>query len=295
MDTSYIKEFVTLAECMSFSTASNILFISQSSLSKHIKTLEKELGVLLFDRTTRSIRLTEAGRTFMEYATQIADLYDKARITLEDMRTRSDSSLIIATMQNPQYYDMAKYVVSFKEEHPDIAFQVVETDELGLYELFRNGLVNAFPTFELFREEPEDYRFMPIVRSKIDVILRADHPKAGNATLSLKDLAGERLLLPARGTTLSRLILREFNRTGITPDIVYEGSSTGSVDLVKAGLGIAMHAEEYCRIVASDDRIVCIPVAPPIDFVYGLAYRDPALLSLAEQIFLSHMKKFELK
>ena len=61
MEIGTIQEFVVLAECLNFSEAASRLFISQSSLSKHIKALEQELGVALFERTTRSIRLSGAG------------------------------------------------------------------------------------------------------------------------------------------------------------------------------------------------------------------------------------------
>ena len=64
MEIGTIQEFVVLAECLNFSEAASRLFISQSSLSKHIKALEQELGVALFERTTRSIRLSGAGERY---------------------------------------------------------------------------------------------------------------------------------------------------------------------------------------------------------------------------------------
>jgi len=295
METEYIKEFVVLADCMSFSTASNILFISQSSLSKHIKTLERELGITLFDRTTRSIRLTEAGRTFLVYATDIASLYDKAVIAIDEIKSDTAGTLLVATMQNPQYYDLAKYIVSFRDEHPEITFKMLEADEFSLYDMFKNGVINVFPTYELFRSEPEDYKFLPMVRSRIDAIMHIDNPLARKSHISLADLHNEKLLLPARGTTLSKLIQREFSKARITPNIVYEGSSTGSVELIKADVGVALHAEEFSRNVAKNERLVAKPLEPAIEFVYGAAYRDPSTMKRAEQIYLSHLKKFELK
>lgn len=295
MDTGYIKEFVVLADCMSFSEASNILFISQSSLSKHIQSLEKELGVRLFDRTTRNIELTGPGLAFLIFAQQIDSLCDEARITIDDLNNKASSSLTIATMQNPEYYDLAKYIVSFSQEHSDITFQMVEADEFGLYEMFRKKQVNVFPTFELFREDPEDYTFFPMVRSKINAILRKDHKYASRDSVSVEDLAEERLLLPTRKSTLSRIIIAAFEENGIMPDIVYEGQSVGCIDLVKAGMGVSLHADEFARIVEDDDSIVCVPIDPPIEFVYGAAHRNPAELSNAEKIYLSHLKKFEIR
>ena len=68
MNTEYLKEFVVLAETKNFWEASDRLYMNQSTLSKHIKSLENELGVDLFLRTTRRVELTNYGQTFLPYA-----------------------------------------------------------------------------------------------------------------------------------------------------------------------------------------------------------------------------------
>ena len=68
MEIEYIKEFVVLAETENYLEAAESLFISQSTLSKHIKIIEKELDVQLFDRTTRKVHLNKYGKMFLKYA-----------------------------------------------------------------------------------------------------------------------------------------------------------------------------------------------------------------------------------
>ena len=65
MELNHLKEFVVLAKIENYMEAAENLFISQSTLSKHIKSLETELGINLFDRTTRQVKLNEAGRVFL--------------------------------------------------------------------------------------------------------------------------------------------------------------------------------------------------------------------------------------
>ena len=67
MNTEYLKEFVVLAETKNFGEASDRLYMNQSTLSKHIKSLENELGINLFLRTTRRVELTNYGQTFLPY------------------------------------------------------------------------------------------------------------------------------------------------------------------------------------------------------------------------------------
>lgn len=293
MDTGYIREFVTLAGCLSYSEAAERLFISQPSLTKHIQALEREMGTALFARTTRSIRLSGAGSLFLPFARQIVDLCDRWEIAVDDLINRSGTSLTIAVMQNPQYYDMTKYIVSFRQTHPDVNFSIVEADEYGLYEMFRKGSVNIIPTFSGFWGM-EGHPFMAMAASTIVAIVRRDHPRAESGRVSLRELGGERLLLPSRGGWLSELILAAFRRQAVTPRVVYEGSSIGCIDLVKAGMGVSLHAGEFAAGLQGDREVVALATEPEVTFAYGLGHRPLEELSCAERLYLSHMKQFEL-
>ena len=294
METSYVKDFVMLAECLNFSEAAERLFISQSSLSKHIRAMERELGTELFIRTTRSIRLSDAGQVYLPYARKIAALCAESEIAVDDLKNRSSMSLTIAVMQNPQYYDLAKYMTGFREAYPDLSFSMVEADEFGLYEMFQKKLVNIFPTYSNFRAA-ESFAFMPMVESAIVAIVRRDHPYANKPYVTLSQLGNERLLLPPRGMSLANLIHDAFCREEISPNVVYEGSSIGRVDLVKAGMGISLHGKEVAAMLRGDADVSCVQIEPALTFTYGLGYRKPTELSRAEQLFLAHMKKYELK
>ncbi len=290
----YIREFVTLAECLSFRTAAERLFITQSSLSKHIQTMERELDVTLFDRTTRSIRLSEAGQIFMPYAVELLSLFDEAEKKVSKFTHRKRPVLTIAVMQNPQYYDLAKYMVGFRKEHPDLPFSMVEADEFGLYEMFRRKIVNIFPTYSNFHGVGE-YIFMPMVQSTVVAIALSDHPFAGKEKVSINQLSMERLLLPTRGGALYNLIMDAFRDAGAAPEIVYEGSSVGCIDLVKAGMGVSLHSREFARTLSGDPEVVSVDIEPPIRFTYGLGHRPVNELTGAEKLYLEHMKKFELR
>ena len=294
MDTGYIKEFVMLAECLNFSEAAERLFISQSSLSKHIQAMERDMKTKLFVRTTRSIRLSGEGELFLPYAKKIAELCSEAKIAVDDYASRSSTSLTIAVMQNPQYYGFAKYITGFRMAYPELSFSMVEADEFVLYDMFQKKQVNIFPIYSSFGSS-ESYIFMPMVKSSIVVIFRKDHPFAGLKRVTLKQLSSERLLLPTRGGSLSNLIHGAFQKEGLPLDIVYEGSSIGCVDLVKAGMGVSLHAKEFASVLVNDTEVSCAELEPELTFIYGLGHRPPAELSHAEQLYLSHMKKYELK
>ncbi len=293
MDLIHIREFVMLAECLNFGEAAERLFISQSALSKHIRAMERELEAPLFVRTTRSIRLSDAGQLYLPYARQMAALYTDAQIALDGLSRRASTSLTIAVMQNPQYYDLAKYITGFRQAHPDLTFSMVEADEGGLWEMFQQKAVNIIPAFSS-PQVPEDCQFVPLAESAVVALLRRDHPLAREQAVSLGRLEGERLLLPTRGGSLSALILEAFRREGVTPHVVYEGSSIGCIDLVKAGMGVSLHAREFAATLRRDEDVRCVQLEPAIGFAYGLIHRPPSRLTHAERLYLSHMKKYAL-
>ena len=82
MELSYLREFAALAQACRFQETADQLFMSQSSLSKHIKAIEKELGSELLIRSTRSVELSEFGRAFLPYAQKIAQLQEEYTLTL---------------------------------------------------------------------------------------------------------------------------------------------------------------------------------------------------------------------
>ena len=294
MEIGTIQEFVVLAECLNFSEAASRLFISQSSLSKHIKALEQELGVALFERTTRSIRLSGAGERYLPYAKEIARLCTESEMEMDNYKNQSAPSFTIAVMQNPQYYNMAKYITGFQKAYPSISFSLIEADEFSLYDMFRRKLFNIFPTFSNFRG-PEEFAFMPMVKSSIVAIFPKVHPCAEAQAVSLHQLAGERLLLPTRGGSLSNLIQTAFNQEKISPDVVYEGSSVGCIELVKTGMGVSLHAREFAAMLHRDADISCVEISPELSFTYGLGHREMENLSHVEKLYLSYMKKYDLE
>jgi len=77
MEINYLKEFVILSQTGNFLEAADVLYSSQSALSKHIKRMEKELGVPLFDRTTRKVSISKYGQLLLPYAKQIVELQEK--------------------------------------------------------------------------------------------------------------------------------------------------------------------------------------------------------------------------
>ena len=291
METKYIHEFVVLTETMNFSDAAEELFISQSSLSKHIKALETELGLPLFSRTTRSISLTTAGEFFLHYARQISELTAQREEAFKVLREQDSNSVSFGVIQNSQFYDLPKYVLAFQSKHPEVHLNMIESDEAGLLDMFKKKQFNIFTAFP--PSEEDDYYFMPMFKSRFYAIYKKGARNSNKDFVTVEELAGEKLLLPARNSTMSKVVLKGFQQEGFVPSIIYEGSSIGCLDLVKAGLGVSLHSREFADYFSDDPTIEAIPVEPSLEFVYGLGYRHSDKLTKAEQRYLNYMRIFE--
>lgn len=134
MEISYLREFVELAKTCKFQETAEALFISQSTLSKHIQAIEKELGAELFVRTTRRAELSEIGHAFLPYASQIAQIqqdYIRDLINTDiTRRIRIGTDFSISTRL------IERFVSSYITEHKNIEFEMLTPERNTL----RNGL-----------------------------------------------------------------------------------------------------------------------------------------------------------
>ncbi|BCB03667.1 LysR family transcriptional regulator [Bacillus sp. KH172YL63] len=145
MDLNVLKTFLTAAELNHFGKAAERLYISQPTVTVHIKTLEKELGVTLFERTGKKIKLTEAGRSYVTHARKLLEMYEDGLTTLRSFQQGYTTKLNIAVSpliaDNVLPFVLRKYV----EIHPEveISIDIIESEQIEnavLYEKADIGL-----------------------------------------------------------------------------------------------------------------------------------------------------------
>lgn len=127
MRVEYLNEFLELAHTENYQEAAENLFISQATLSKHIQALETEFNLTLFDRTTRSVHLSEDGKFLLQYATKIASAYDDCKSAIANrlsQKTR-EHSIRIASTTHIVEYGIADVIADFKRMHYSIKLDVV--------------------------------------------------------------------------------------------------------------------------------------------------------------------------
>ena len=158
MEVEYLYEFTVIAKLESFSRAAEELCISQSSLSKHILTLERELGVSLLLRNSRNVALSPVGAQILPLAAQIAELKNKIRVAADKQSSRDKTILGIASIPVMAQYNITGLLARFQREYPKVTLEIMEREQQELGELLESGKCElAFTRRMLEKEENLEY------------------------------------------------------------------------------------------------------------------------------------------
>lgn len=239
MELSQLLYFRTTARTEHFTRAAAELNITQPSLSKAIANLEAELGVLLFDREGKRVRLNPYGQAFLEKVEQILDLTEEAMFLVHDMKqgergwVRVGSSFPI-TPPSPVYY----YQYHFFQQHPDVSLSL----QVRAGEQIESLLTERELDFgiSLSPASVPGISSKPLYTDTLGVIVGPSHPLAGTDRVRLERLSKERFLCNSSGPDPNDSASHLCALAGFVPQIIYEGESAELIgESVAMGRGIS--------------------------------------------------------
>ncbi|WP_282938476.1 LysR family transcriptional regulator [Paenibacillus sp. RC67] len=280
MDMRHLQYFLEVARWNSFTKAAQALYITQPTISKMIKNLEEELGVILFDRIGKRIELTDAGAVLLTQAQHMVKSFDEMTSHLDELMKvkRGRIRIGLPPMVGANFFP--KVIGRFREQYPGITLQLFEDGskkveaEVGAGEL-DIGVVLLPTNEELF----ESFSF---VKQQLMLVVHPSHPLAGSQEAALMDLKEESFLLFHEDFALHDRIIAECERLGFVPDVVYKSSQWDFIsEMVAANLGIALLPEAICRELDSK-RVRTIPLTKPmIPWHLAMIWRKDSYLSFA--------------
>ncbi|QNI35622.1 LysR family transcriptional regulator [Edaphobacter albus] len=242
MEFHQLRYICAIADTGSFSRAAERCQVAQPSLSQQVLKLEEDLGVKLFDRLGRSIRLTEAGRAFVPYARSILDQIEMARASVTDKETDVRGSVAVGVIPTIAPYMIPRYTASFAKKYPEAKLRIVEetTPVLieGLRDLSIDLAILALPM------RYKDLEMFPLLTERLFAVLPKDHPRATKESLSLKELRGESFVMLRDGHCFRDLSIAACTHARITPRIAFESGQFSSLfGMVAAGVGVSLVPE----------------------------------------------------
>ena len=289
MEIRQIQYFLSIVETGSFSAAADKHYISQSSLSKIIIALEKELEVPIFDRSKRKVILTEAGEVFLGHARKLNTAYKAMVVELDGYRTMVDSFSIAAIPVLAQY-GITSLLAQFGDLYPNIRFSLEEIDGLNILPaLDEHRFDLAFARHNYLNHDL--FTSLEICTDKLLIVVSKKNRHANRSSISLKELSNDNFIVFDKVTDLHKLIMDECRKSGFDPTIFYSSHHKVSVlGLVGTNIGLALMPVKIYEYHRHPD-VVAIPLVENIECNIVLAYLKNKKLPKAASIFIDFMKK----
>lgn len=264
MEIEHLHEFTVIAKLQSFSRAAEELCISQSSLSKHMLSLERELGVPLLVRNPRSVELSPAGAQILPLAAQAYEIQNKITVAAARQSSQERTLLKIASIPVMAQYNITGVLAKFQRLHPGVTLEVQECEQHELSPMLEQGTCEL--AFSRLRGGPEsNMEALEFCRDNLVAVVPQDHPFSKKEALCLSDLETEPLLFLDRRTGLHALCDELCRRAGFAPKVVYTGHRPENiVELAAQHMGIALLMKRHTDYV-QNSKVVCIDVAPLVE------------------------------
>ncbi|MEX0566876.1 transcriptional regulator CynR [Raoultella terrigena] len=219
--------FLAVAEHRGFTRAATALHISQPALSQQIRQLEETLGAPLFDRSARSIRLTDAGEVWLIYARRALQDLAEGKRAIHDVEDLQRGTLRVAMMPTFTTYFMGPLVGSFYQRYPNISLTLREMDQDRMEALLRNDELDLGIAFD--GGGSRDIVSRPLLTETLALVVGRHHPLAAQRRVEREALSQESLILLSGEFATREGIDRYCRRYGIEPQVRMEANTISAV------------------------------------------------------------------
>lgn len=241
MELRQIRYFHRVATLLSFTKAALSLHMAQPPLSRQIKLLEEELGVDLFDRVGRGIRLTEAGRYFFDQTRHITQRLEETVKATQRIGRKDKRWFGLGFVPSVLYGYMPEFIRQLRELDPQVEIGLVELTTLQQFDALKTGRIDI-GLGRILLADAEVERLI-LIDEPLIAALPASHPLSSRSHLSLADMLNLPLILyPAKPRpSYADHLLDLFNKNDYTPNVVQEVNELQTaIGLVAAGVGAAL-------------------------------------------------------
>lgn len=247
MDFKQIEAFINVAKFKSFSKAANSSFLSQPAISSHIASLEKELSVQLFDRTSKEVLLTPAGESFLKYAIDILNTRDKAICNLANFNETISGKLRLAASTTPCNTIVPSLIKEFHKLYPDVSFDVTEQSSGEIIE----NIVKFDCEIGLVGELVNDEKIKSYTLIDDDLVVISPPHFNLPDSIDIDSLFKYKFILREQGSATRKTFEDALRKQGVyisNIDVYFEVNNLDTLyQFVKNGLGISIVSKHVFR------------------------------------------------
>ncbi|CAG7573082.1 DNA-binding transcriptional LysR family regulator [Barrientosiimonas humi] len=241
MDLRQLEYFLAVAEELSFTRAAHRLHVVQSGVSASIKSLERDVGAPLLDRSSKHVRLTDAGARLVPQAYAVLEAAQRARDAVAADDGELSGTVRLGTMTSVRLLDVPAILGEYHRRHPrvQLLMTAAPTGSRGLVTALQERRLDL--AFVATRTGPPGIRFVPIAESELRLVVPEDDELVRRSRVGLPDLAGRSFIDAPEGYGTRAVIDAAFAEAGVGRRVTLEINDLGTgFDYVRHGLGIAL-------------------------------------------------------
>ncbi len=263
IDLTKLQTFLHVAQHMSFSEAATHVHLTQPTISHHIKTLERDLGVELFERSGSGLRLTEAGALLLPRARKLVREAIEIQQMMESLEDRIVGQLRIACSTTTGKYILPQFAARFHERHPGVRVSILRcTAAQVVPHLLKEEADLGVVSYDACGDGMECQAFF---NDHIILIVPADHPWALRQYVEPSELLETPVIIRETTSGTRRAMLAELGKHGIALDdmniFLEVGNAEAIVKTVEAGFGVSFASRLAAAWALDKGTVVEIPVA----------------------------------
>ena len=237
MDISTLNAFLAVARFQSFSKASDALHLSQSAISKRVAALEDELDTQLFNRVSRQISLTEAGRQLLPRADELVQQAEELQRYASTLSDAISGSLSIAIAHHIGLHRLPPILRRFNQQYPQVSLDIRFEDSDQAFHAVEQGDIE-FALITLPSQTPGQLEKEVIWHDELSIVVGREHDLALSKRIDFRQLADYAAVLTSSDTETFKIIRREFDKTGLDLQVQMQTNNLETLKMLSvAGLG----------------------------------------------------------
>lgn len=258
MNIEQLESFVAVVKYDTFSEAAEELHVSQSSVSKKIISLEKELNITLFSREKRRVTLTEAGIAIYPECCKMLALHEKIQKTAKEFSDKKKHKLVITSLPILNQYNLIQKFIAFQNHHPDI---FLEINEVGASEMNRKVISDKISLFivqqDFLKKLSGTFEYKIIAEDEFALLVPSSHPFAQKGVVSFDELKDETFVLMKKSTTVYSTFVSLCHEHGFEPNIHSDLRLESISSSVATGIGISFIPLKNSELFQNPSTAIC--------------------------------------
>lgn len=285
MELKQLTYFIEVAEREHMSNAAQHLNVAQSALSRQISNLEDELGVQLFERVGRNMKLLPVGRLLLTHAKDMIILLEQTKKHIADFTAPESGTIKIGFPSSLAATLLPNLINAFSTQYPNVKLQLRQGSYQFLIDSIKSRELNLAFLGPVITDQPA-IKGDILFSEKLLLLVSRQHKVASRDSITLKELKEEEFILFPKGYILEKLVTDACQAEGFNPKVSTQGEDMDAIKgMVAAGIGITILPDSALTDYETD-FLKCVPIQDPhLERSVGLITPNTRELTPPEQVF----------